>query len=65
MSSGSSIGISNGTVGAQGTLEQMNAELTAVANEERLCKNGLINNKFNDQQVGKKLSFTRKKTKSL
>jgi len=53
MSSGASSGISNGTAGAQGSVEQMNAELTAIANEQKLSKDGLIQSKFHDKQHGK------------
>ena len=37
MSSGASSGISNGTSGSQGSLEQMNSEAAAVKNEQRLA----------------------------
>ena len=59
MSSGPSSGISNGTAGAQGSLEQMKAELAAIANEERLSRSGLISNKFSDKQRGKEYGFIR------
>ncbi len=59
MSSGGSSGVSNGTAGAQGSLEQMNAELAAIANEEKLSNNGLISNKFSDKQRGKEYGFIR------
>jgi len=58
MSSGPESGISNGTAGAQGTIEQMNAELTAIANEQKLPIDGLIQSKFNDNQHGKEYSVT-------
>lgn len=52
MSSGDSIGISNGTSGAQGSIEQMNAELAAIANEQKLSDDGFIHSKFHDNQHG-------------
>ena len=36
MSSGASINISNGTSGSQGSIEQMNAEIAAIQNEQKL-----------------------------
>ena len=60
MSSGGYSGVSTGTAGAQGSLDQMNAELAAIANEERLSNKGLISNKFSDQQRGKEYGFIRK-----
>ena len=57
MSSGASSGISNGTTGAQESLEQMMAELTAIENEERLSGDGFIRNKFNDKQRGKEYKY--------
>lgn len=41
MTSGASIEISNGTVGAQGSLEQMNSELQARKNEKEVIGRGL------------------------
>lgn len=37
MTSGESIGISNGTNGSQSSLEQMNSELAAIENEQRIA----------------------------
>lgn len=58
MSSGAECKISNGTIGSQGSLEQMNANLAAIANEQRLSSSGFIHNKFNDVQHGKEYKYT-------
>ncbi len=65
MSSGETSGISNGTSGAQGSLEQMNAELAAVANEQKLSDDGFIHSKFHDNQQGKEYSVTVKAGKII
>lgn len=59
MSSGSESGISNGTAGAQGSIEQMNYELAARENEQRLSQDELISVKFHDKQKGKEYSYNR------
>ena len=57
MSSGAEIGISNGTAGAQGSIEQMNSEIAAIKNEIKLTE-GIITNKFHDCQSGKEYKVT-------
>lgn len=57
MSSGPEIGISNGTIGSQGSLEQMKASFVAISNEQKLSSNGFIYNKFNDIQHGKEYNY--------
>ncbi len=63
MSSGGYSGVTNGTTGTQGSLEQMNYELAAIENESRLSNGSLIKNKFHDVQSGKEYDYTRKDNK--
>ena len=58
---GSSSGVSKSlSTGSQGSIEQMNAQIQAIVNEQKVSGNHLIKSKFHDKQSGKEYNYTHK-----